>query len=372
MGPQARLRRQAAARSTLMTQRLRELVEAESPSQDQAALTRCADLLDGWFGQALGRPAHRPVPDRPHLLWTSPEADVLLLGHFDTVWPIGTLNDWPLTITDGIASGPGTFDMKAGIVQMLTALELASSTEHVGVLLTCDEETGSATSRELIETEAAKVKAVLVCEPSADGGAVKTTRKGAATYQITVTGLAAHAGLEPELGINATTELAHQIIALATLADPEQQTTITPTLVSAGTTSNTVPDHATLTVDVRAWTATELDRVDQAIRTPRPRDHRAGIQVDRNSHRYPLQPQPGPDLLAQVREAATDLGFPPPEGVASAGASDGNLTAALGVPTLDGLGAVGGHPHATNEHADTRTMPDRAALLAALLNRLTG
>lgn len=198
---------------------LRELVSCESPSNSEAALARCADLLTGWGDEAVGRPAHRIVRNAgPHLLWRAPDPGVLLLGHFDTVWPLGTLTDWPMTVVDGVARGPGVFDMKAGIVQMLTAVELVTDVSRVSVLLTCDEEIGSLTSRDLIEDEARRAGAVLVCEPSADGGAVKIARKGCASYQVAVAGRASHAGLEPELGVNAGIELAHQVLALEPLA----------------------------------------------------------------------------------------------------------------------------------------------------------
>lgn len=194
----------------MMVEHLGELVSCESPSGATEALGRCADLLTGWGDAAVGRPAQRvTVGGNPHLLWSAHDPAVLLLGHFDTVWPLGTITDWPMTIRDGVASGPGVFDMKAGIVQLLTAVDLTADVSRVSVLLTCDEETGSATSRSLIEREARRVGAVLVCEPSADGGAVKVARKGIAEYRIHVAGRAAHAGLEPELGANAGIELAH-------------------------------------------------------------------------------------------------------------------------------------------------------------------
>lgn len=361
-------RTRAAALLPRMIEQLRQLVEVESPSADHRALARCADLLDGWFAPILGARAERPVLELPHLLWRAPEPVVLVLGHFDTVWPVGTLADWPFTVIDGIARGPGVFDMKGGIVQLLAALELTPHRDHVSVLLTCDEETGSATSRALIEAEARRAKAVLVCEPSADGGALKIARKGTATYRITVTGKSAHAGLEPELGVNATTEIAHQILTLAQLADPDAGTTVTPTIVRGGVTSNTVPERAEALFDVRAWTKGELDRVDGAIRAATPHLDGATIEIGDGINRYPLEPQPGLDLLALAQDAARGLGLPPPDGVRSGGGSDGNFTAALGTPTLDGLGAVGAHPHGRGERVETPAMPARVALLAAVLN----
>lgn len=365
------LRQAAALQAAVMAEQLRQLVLCESPSQDPAALHRCAELLAGWGDTAIGRPVQRVNGGgSPHLLWRAPRPGVLLVGHFDTVWPIGTLDSLPFTIVDGMARGPGVFDMKAGIVQLLTAVELLADRSGVGVLLTSDEETGSATSRELIEQEARWAGAVLVCEPSADGGAVKIARKGIAEYRITVTGRAAHAGLEPERGVNAAIELAHQILAVAALASPDDGTSVTPTVVAAGTTTNTVPESAVLRVDARSWDRRELERVDRAIRQLTPRLSEATISVEGQVNRYPLEPAATSALLEIARAAAGDIELPLPEPVRSGGASDGNLTGAIGVPTLDGLGAVGGHPHARSEWVDVTAMPDQAALLAAVINRV--
>jgi glutamate carboxypeptidase len=323
----------------------------------------------GWDVRAV-EPGHWPGCWRPFLLWRAPSPAVLLLGHFDTVWPLGTIDDWPLTITDGVASGPGVFDMKAGIVQFLAAVELVADPSKVSILLTGDEETGSVTSRELIEAEARLVQAVLVGEPSADGGAVKVARKGIAGYELAISGRAAHAGLEPELGVNAGVELAHKVLALEAIAAPEAGTTVTPTVLSAGTTSNTVPERASIRVDVRAWTRDELDRVDLAIRALPPTLPDATVTVHGGINRYPFEPALAMSLLDNAQQAARSVGLDPPDGVRSGGGSDGNLTAAIGVPTLDGLGAIGAHPHGRGEWADVNAMPDQVALVAALIDRL--
>jgi glutamate carboxypeptidase len=199
---------------------------------------------------------------------------------------------------------------------------------------------------------------------------VKIARKGVGGYQIGIHGRAAHAGLEPQLGVNASVELAHQVLGLARLADEGEQTTVTPTILTAGTTMNTVPEVARVTVDVRAWTGAELERVDRQIRLTAPRLPEAAVTVTGGINRYPLESSAASGLFELARAAAGDVGIGPLEGVRSGGGSDGNLTAALGVPTLDGLGAVGGRPHARDEHADVRLMPERAALLAALITRI--
>jgi glutamate carboxypeptidase len=363
----------AGRQAATMIDRLADLVSCESPSGALDDLERCADLLATWGNDLLDHPTQRVQRDgMPHLLWRATNPTILLLGHFDTVWPLGTVAEWPMSVRDGVASGPGVFDMKAGIVQALTAMELVADRSRVSVLLTCDEEIGSVASRSLIEEEARRVKAVLVCEPSADGGAVKVARKGLAGYRVAVTGRAAHAGLEPELGVNAGIELAHQVLALQALAAPAEGTTVTPTVLAAGTTTNTVPEAASVHVDVRGWSRGELDRVDAEVRRLSPRLPGATLAVDGRVNRYPLEAAMALPLLAVAQTAARDIGLPPLVGVRSGGGSDGNLTAAVGVPTLDGLGAVGGHPHGRDEWVDVAAMPERAALLAALIDRLCG
>ncbi len=352
-----------------MLDRLRVLVNCESPSNDLAGLETCAALLRPWLSAAIGRPVRlERMGGKVHLLAEAEHPKVLLLGHFDTVWPVGTTARWPFSITDGIASGPGTFDMKAGIVQAIAAIELLADSSHVSVLLTSDEEIGSGTSRTLIEEQALRAGAVLVCEPSADGGAVKTGRKGIANYRVEITGKAAHAGLEPEQGVNAGVELAHQILAISSLANSE--TSVTPTILAAGTTINTVPESAMCAVDARSWTTADLERVDRAMAALAPRLPGAKVTVSGGVDRPPFEEPIARSLYAEAATAARELGLVPLQAVRSGGGSDGNVTAAIGVPTLDGLGAVGGHPHARSEHIEVDAIPERTALLAALLARL--
>ncbi|UGQ14864.1 M20 family metallopeptidase [Yinghuangia sp. ASG 101] len=374
MSDRGDLRKQARDQARHMTDLLAELVACESPSGNVPALNRCADLVAEAGRAVLGYlPQRIATEDGPHLLWAGDSPDpVMLLGHFDTVWPVGTLNDIPFTIQDGVARGPGVFDMKAGIVQMLTAASLVEDPFRIRLLLTCDEETGSLTSRELVESQAHSARAVLVGEPSADGGAVKIARKGISGYQVTAQGRAAHAGLEPELGINAGLEIAAQALAIAELTRQAVGTTVTPTVITAGTTANTVPERATVHVDARAWTRDELDLVDAGIRQLTPHLPGAALTITGGINRYPFELETALPLLAELQIAAKTLGLPEPDGVRSGGGSDGNYTAALGTPTLDGLGAIGAHPHGRNEHVLVNTMPDRTALTAAFIDRLSG
>ncbi|MET0418126.1 MAG: M20/M25/M40 family metallo-hydrolase [Actinoplanes sp.] len=352
--------------------RLDTLVSYESPPGSVSHLSACADLLARWGGQALGRPARRVVVDGvPHLLWSAEQQRVLVLGHYDTVWPLGTARTRPFTVLDDIATGPGVCDMKAGIVQLFAALRLLPDTSHVGLLLTGDEETGSVTSRALIERQARRSGAVLVLEPATAEGDVKVARKGGSVYRLVVRGRAAHAGAEPHRGVNATVEIAHQVLTLAGLGAPGiGGTSVTPTVLSGGTTTNTVPEQATVAIDVRAWTGAELERIDRIIRGLVPRLSEAGLRVEGGISRYPMEAEQAQPLLETLRQVADRIGVPPPGGAHAAGASDGNFTAMLGVPTLDGLGAVGGGAHARDEYVDLSRMPERIALLAGLVAAL--
>jgi glutamate carboxypeptidase len=334
-------------------------------------LETCAELLAGWGERALGRPALRLASGGlPHLLWPAPAGGILLLGHFDTVWPAGTIDRWPFSVLGSRAMGPGVCDMKGGIVQLLAALDMLTDVSRVGLLLTSDEEAGSESSRALIEEHARHSAAVLVCEPSAPDGTLKIARKGGSAYRLTALGKAAHAGVEPHLGINATVELSQQVLALVELADLANGTSVTPTVIVGGTTTNTVPAEASVAIDVRAWSPAELDRVDREIRSLPARLPGATLALAGGLNRHPMPAATALRLLEITREAAVDLGLPPPGGEWASGASDGNFTGALGIPTLDGLGAVGGGSHARSEYVDVTMMADRAALLAGLIERL--
>ncbi|MBV9293601.1 MAG: M20 family metallopeptidase [Frankiales bacterium] len=349
---------------------LAALVSVESPSRDLTAVARCADVVDDLAAQRIGRRAERvDVDGRLHLRWTFGEPRVVLLGHLDTVWPLGTLDRWPFEIDGDRATGPGVFDMKAGLVQTFAALQSLDDCNGVAVLVTSDEEIGSTSSQQLIEDTCRNASAVLVLEPSADG-ALKIARKGVGMFRVEVTGRAAHAGLEPERGINATVEAAHQVLAIAGLGRAEVGTTVTPTLLSAGTTVNTVPASATIAVDVRAETVAEMARVETALQSRGPVLPGAAVKVVADSVRPPFERRHSAQLFDRAQRLAERLGLGSLDGVAVGGGSDGNLTAALGVPTLDGLGAVGGNAHAEGEWLSVSALPQRTALVAALVNDL--
>ncbi|ONI82979.1 glutamate carboxypeptidase [Actinosynnema sp. ALI-1.44] len=353
-----------------MVSDIEELVTCESPSTDLAAVAASADVVARVGTRRLGVEPERIVLDgRTHLRWRFGDgpARVLVLGHHDTVWPLGTLATHPFAVTDDVMRGPGCFDMKAGVVMAFHAIARLADRSGVTVLITGDEEIGSPSSRALIEAEAQGCVAALVLEASADGGALKTARKGGSWYTVRAHGLAAHAGLEPERGVNVTVELAHQILAMTELGDDALGTTVTPTLLSAGTTTNTVPAVGEVMVDARARTVAEQKRVDAAMRALEPVLDGAKLEILGGPNRPPLETSASADLFARASTVAAKLGLPPLTSTAVGGASDGNFTAGMGIPTLDGLGAVGGGAHAADEHVLVPELPGRTDLLVALI-----
>jgi glutamate carboxypeptidase len=354
------------------------LVRLESPTTDKAAVDRCGSVLASQLEAIGGRVTRLSRPDRgDHLLaeFGCGASQILLLGHFDTVWPVGQLDRMPLTRSGGRLHGPGVFDMKAGIAIAMLAtralLEVAPALSHRIVMLwTTDEEIGSESSRAAIEEEARRSQAVLVLEPSLPGGAVKTSRKGCGSYQLVVRGVAAHAGIEPQKGASAVQEMAHQILRVNAMQNLARGISVNVVQVSGGLRSNVIPDEARAVVDVRVPTAAAAAEIDAAFRGLRPVDERTTVEANGGFDRPPLERT---DLVARLykeaQDVARELGQELAEG-GTGGGSDGNFTAALGVPTLDGLGAIGDGAHALHEHVDIETLPDRAALVAGLLTRI--
>jgi glutamate carboxypeptidase len=357
-----------------MVEALEALVGVESPSADLKACESCAAVADGLAVRLLGRPAERVIVDgRTHLRWRfGRQSRVLLVGHLDTVWPLGTVARWPFSVRGDQASGPGVFDMKAGVVQLLFALALVREgpgLDGVTLVLTTDEEIGSPSSRDLLAGEAGGVAAVLIPEPSFEG-ALKTERKGVALYRLEAAGRASHAGLNPEQGVNAAVEVARQVLDLAQLADPSSGTTVTPSLVSAGTATNTVPASAAAHFDVRFATRAEGERIAAAFAAVRPSVPGASTTVEQETFVPPLERSSSGELFELAKRLQVELGLPPLREASVGGGSDGNHLAALGVPTLDGLGAVGDFAHGEGEFVLVSAMAERAALLAALVSDL--
>ena len=346
---------------------LERLVSVESPSHDVDALSKSAEAVAEVILERTGAGATIvDGPDGPHVHWSGGGAPrVLVLGHHDTVFPIGSLAQRPFRVADGKATGPGVFDMKGGIVQAIHAVAALEDAAGVEMLFTADEEVGSDSSRALLEERALACGNVLVLEPSADGGAVKTGRKGTGTFDVVVRGRAAHAGLDPEKGVNALIEAAHQVLTIKAFGDPAAGTTVTPTVAHAGTADNVIPAEARLRIDVRVTGPEEKRRVESLMQGLSPVDGSAEIEVRGEINRPPMPEAASATLFPIARQIMPGL-----QGVAVGGGSDGNFTAARGVPTLDGLGAVGGGAHADHEYLLIETMVERAALVEGLLRRL--
>lgn len=356
------------------------LVRVESPSPDKAAVDRCGAELARRLRELGARVTSVSSPATgDHLLAEvgSGGRAVLLLGHVDTVWPVGQLERMPLKREHGRLYGPGTFDMKAGIAIGLLAVRALQESgvtrrNRVVMLWTTDEEIGSGSSRALIEDQARTSDAVLVLEPSLPGGAVKTSRKGCAQFELQVEGISAHAGIDTGKGASAVHELAHQIVALERLQDLSRGVSVNATVVTGGARANVIPDRAAATIDVRVPTMEDGVHVETAMRSLRPRLPGTSLAVTGGLNRPPLERTPAVARLYELaRGVARELGRDLEEG-GTGGGSDGNFTAALGVPTLDGLGAVGDGAHALHEHVEIDQLPWKAALVGGLIRQVFG
>lgn len=348
---------------------MQSLIELESPSADLTACGQVVELTNEMLFSRLGKKGRViTVSGRDHLWWGSENPKVLLLGHIDTVWPIGTLKEIPFAINGDVLTGPGCVDMKSGVVQAIHAIAQINHPD-VALLLTTDEEIGSETSRKLIEDAARGAIAVLVLE-CAQHEALKTARKGTSNYEIVANGLASHAGLEPEKGINAGLAISEIALSVNKIGNAELGTTVTPTVISAGTTTNTVPARAQLSIDVRAWSIDEQKRVDSEIKAVSSSLPGIKIEVLGSINRPPMESRMSMGLFELAQEVAKDLGLPKLENAQVGGASDGNFTAALGIPTIDGLGAVGTGSHAKSEWVSVSAILPRINLLAGMITRL--
>jgi glutamate carboxypeptidase len=360
---------------------IRELVEIESPSDNKAAVDALSDSVAARFAalgatvrihpaQTVGNHLQADLPGKPGA------GPVLLLGHYDTVYPLGTLATMPCQIVGDRLTGPGALDMKSGIALMLHAIAALQEWHDqlprpITVLLVSDEEIGSDSSRPITESLAKKSAAVLVLEPSFGlEGAVKTARKGVGDFQIKVIGKAAHAGLDFQKGANAIEELARQIEKISRFTDLKKGLTVSAGLISGGTRINVVPAEATATIDVRVARMKDAAQIEKKMRTLRPVNRKCRVEITGGVNRPPLERTAAvATLYAKAKAIAHDLGWALGE-AAVGGGSDGNLTGALGIPTLDGLGGVGDGAHATHEHILISELPRRTALLAGLIENL--
>jgi glutamate carboxypeptidase len=361
---------------------IRELVEIESPSDNKAAVDRIAEAVAHKFSQLGGEVHFHSAKDFGSHLQVNfggkSAKPVLLLGHYDTVYPLGTLATMPCRAVHNQLTGPGVLDMKSGIALMLhalAALQQWHGKDRVGrlprpvtVLLVSDEEVGSNSSRAITESLARKAGAVLVLEPSyGRQGAVKTARKGVGEYLVKVTGKASHAGLDFQKGVNAILELARQIEKISTFTDLKKGLTVNVGIVSGGSRTNVVPAEAAAQIDVRIARIKDAAGIDEKMRSQRPFNRKCKIEITGGINRPPMERTAGvAALYAQAAAIARELGWKLGE-AAVGGGSDGNFTAGLGIPTLDGLGGVGDGAHATHEHILISELPRRATLIAGLI-----
>jgi len=368
-----------AQRLPEMISTLRNFVVTESPSLEKAAADRCCAVIAAEWRKRNVRVERLPQKHRGDILritwWphkSRPRGQLLVLGHYDTVYASGSLAKMPFRVKAGKAYGPGAFDMKAGLVQALFAFDaLQSSAQPVGkrivFLWTSDEEIGSEASRKLIETEALHSDGVFVLEPAlGPRGLLKTERKGIGEAELIAHGRASHAGLAPHEGINAIDEVAQQLARIRKWRRLGSGTTIAACLIEGGTRSNVIPERARAVLDLRASRIFDMHRLERRLRSLRAILRGARLEVRGGFTRAPLERKVSAALFARARSLAAEMGVTLGE-CAAGGGSDGNFTAALGIPTLDGLGAVGDGAHSLREHMIVRTMPARAALLAALL-----
>ena len=351
-------------------QDLKALVEFESPSEDLGACRGVVDLAVGIANKNLSVKAEVIEENgRPVFWWGSKNPEIILLAHLDTVWPKNSFK--PLWQESGdVVKGPGIFDMKAGFLQALYAIkEIPGAESKVALIATTDEELGSQSSKELIKSISSKAKAVLVLEASLNGK-VKTGRKGTSMYQIKIHGRASHAGLEPEKGINATVEISRIVSELAKLENPEHGTTVVPTTLHSGTTTNTVPALAVLDLDIRSFLSSELNRIDTAIKLLAAQNPEARIEITGGINRPPLEISSTKALYEKLEAVAKSIGLDPIGHASVGGASDGNFAAAAGAQVLDGLGAVGDGAHAPHEQILLSSIPTRVTLLTAFIKEL--
>jgi glutamate carboxypeptidase len=364
--------------SSAMLDDLKTLVEIESPSYNAMQVNHVLDQMETWL-VGLGATAQHiagPNGDHRHFIFPSSNpARVLILGHADTVWPMGTLERLPFRLEGGLAYGPGTYDMKGCLIQALYAIKAILHIQNefpvtLEFLITTDEEVGSPSSRELIMQVAQGAQAVLVIEPSIQGnGNLKTSRKGGGEFWVQVQGIASHAGVEPEKGANAILELAHQALTLSSLAKPELGTTVSVGQISGGTATNVVPAYAEFHADLRVSSLEEGHRIGADVAALTALNPRTTLKITGGLDRSPFERSPQTvELFHKAQQVALELGFTVGEGGVG-GMSDGNFTAPI-APTLDGLGCVGAGAHAEHEHIEISQMPPRAALLAGLILKL--
>jgi glutamate carboxypeptidase len=369
-------------REGAMARLLGRFVREESPSDNKAAVDRFGRMVAAEWKRRSARVTvlrQRERGDHLRAEWPArggrTSGQILVLGHLDTVYETGTIARMPFRISRGRAWGPGGFDMKGGLVIALYAVDALAAAnfrpeKRIVFLWTSDEEIGSETSRRIIEREARRSDAVLVLEPAlGPAGLVKTGRKGVGEFEIVATGRAAHAGLNPEQGVNAIEEIARQIARLSRWNQPRRGITVNAGVIEGGTRTNVIPERARVLVDARATRAQDARALERKFRALRPILAGAKLRVRGGFNRPPMEPKASAALFARAQALGKEMGIAL-GGAFVGGGSDGNFTAALGVPTLDGLGAVGAGAHSVEENVVIAGLPERAALLAGLLAKI--
>ena len=358
---------------------LGELVERESPSNEKERVDEVGTFIADWAREHGLAPQVLPREEVGDLVWAEwgqeQPGRILVLCHIDTVWQAGSLEHNPFRLEEGRIFGPGSYDMKGGVVSTLKIQEYLNRgwiapSKKVRFLYTTDEELTSSHSREVIEDFARESDVVLVTEPPLPGGGLKTARKGVGSYLLKIHGKSAHSGVEPEKGIDAVDELSRRILEIRSLSLPQEGTSVAVTQVRGGTAINVIAEYAEAVVDTRFTSKQEADRVAQALRSMKPEVAGARLELEGEIERYPMvKTDRSEELFVTAREIAAELGFDLAEG-ASGGGSDGNFTSALGIPTLDGLGIPGDSAHAWHEHVEVDQLAPRIALLARLIESL--
>jgi glutamate carboxypeptidase len=374
-----RLLDQLEPQTDAMVAKLKEMVERETPSDDKPSLDSFAEYLKAEFGAIPGVKAEvlpqETAGNHVRVRWGEGEGQILMLCHFDTVWSLGETARRPWRISEGKIYGPGAFDMKGGIVQTLFALKTLTSLglrpeRPVTILFNSDEEIGSHSSRPIIEEEARHSVATLVMEPAMADGSLKTWRKGTGGFTVTATGVAAHAGADPEKGVSAIQELAQAILRIHAMNDFKIGTTLNVGVITGGTRSNVVAAEAVGQVDLRAMTMAEGDRIIKEMQSLQAVTPGARLDVTGGLNRPPMERSAGNlALYEKARSLAAEAGVKLTE-TGTGGGSDGNFTAALGCPTLDGLGCLGSGSHSITENVIIAGLPERTALVAALLRAI--
>jgi glutamate carboxypeptidase len=361
----------------VLLHRVSALVQLESPTSVPEAVNAVQEKVAGWAGELGGAITRHTRSGSSGILEvrfgnpSDTRKPVLLLGHLDTVWLLGTLARMPWRIEDGWAYGPGVLDMKAGVVMALEAIRLARELDAdrpIILLLSGDEETGSRHSRELIEQVAKQCRAVFVLEPAqGPQGAYKTSRKGVGQFRLEIDGVPSHSGVDFTAGHSAVRELAWQIEQISAFTNLERGTTLNVGVIGGGTQSNVIPASAWAEIDLRVTALSDAEAVTQKLQALQPRDPRCRLRITGGLNRPPMERTPGTAaLFEQAHELAAGLGFALEE-AATGGGSDGNFTSALGIPTLDGMGAIGRGAHAENESIRVDSLAPRIALLAAMI-----